>query len=127
MALLLAGLVLGDRADAQACVEAVVLTDGGCLAGAVDRDTPALLTWTSSGGAGPGWSLDLDAGYAAARLIVSSLDYDGDGVLSPAELGQDRLAFPPGTGSAAGQPGTIEALAEGAGLLRNLIERLATD
>lgn len=71
MALLLAGLVLGDRADAQACVEAVVLTDGGCLAGAVDRDTPALLTWTSSGGAGPGWSLDLDAGYAAARLIVS--------------------------------------------------------
>lgn len=67
------------------------------------------------------------AALAAARLIVSSLDYDGDGVLSPAELGQDRLAFPPGTGSAAGQPGTIEALAEGAGLLRNLIERLATE
>ncbi|MBW6400702.1 hypothetical protein KPL78_22775 [Roseomonas sp. HJA6] len=64
---------------------------------------------------------------AAARLIVSSLDYDGDGVLSVGELGQDRLVFPPAAGSPDGQPGTIEALAEGAGLLRSLIERVASE
>ena len=67
------------------------------------------------------------AALAAARLLVGSLDYDDDGRLSPAELAQDRLAFAPGTGSAQGRPGTIEALAEGAGLLRNLIERLASE
>ncbi|MEO3475599.1 hypothetical protein AAFN86_27345 [Roseomonas sp. CAU 1739] len=67
------------------------------------------------------------AALAAARLVVASLDYDGDGRLSAAELAQDRLVFPPGTGSADGQPAMIEALAEGAGLLRNLIERLATE
>ena len=64
---------------------------------------------------------------AAARLVVDSLDYDGDGRLSPAELAQDRLVFPANGGSPDGRPGTIEALAEGAGLLRNLIERMASD
>lgn len=67
------------------------------------------------------------AALAAARLAVSSLDYDNDGLLSAAELAQDRAAFPAGTGSPAGRPGTIEGLAQGAGLLRNLIERMATE
>lgn len=67
------------------------------------------------------------AALAAARLVVAGLDYDDDGRLSAAELAQDRLAFPPGAGSAAGQPVAIEALAEGAGLLRSLIERLAAE
>ncbi len=67
------------------------------------------------------------AALAAARLIVASLDYDDDGRLSPAELGQDRLVFSPDTGSAEGRPGTIETLADGAGLLRSLIERMATE
>ncbi|MBR0652596.1 hypothetical protein GXW78_23265 [Roseomonas terrae] len=67
------------------------------------------------------------AALAAARLLVASLDYDGDGRLSLAELGWDRLAFPPGTGSAEGQAGTIEALADGAGLLRSLIEQMAVE
>jgi len=67
------------------------------------------------------------AGLAAARGVVSSLDYDGDGVLSPAELAQDRLVFPPGTGSGAGRPGSIEALADGAGLLRALVERAVSE
>lgn len=53
------------------CVTALAFTDAGCLSGTVDPSAPALLTWTSSGTAGPGWSLDLQAGYAAARVIVS--------------------------------------------------------
>lgn len=65
------------------------------------------------------------AALAAARLLVESLDYDGDGRLSAAELAQDRTRFPDATGSAAGQPVAIEALATGAGLLRGLLERLA--
>jgi hypothetical protein len=67
------------------------------------------------------------AALAAARLVVGSLDYDNDGQLSAAELAQDRVAFPGGGGSPDGQPGTIEGLAEGAGLLRNLIERMAAE
>lgn len=67
------------------------------------------------------------AALAAARLVVGSLDYDDDGRLSPAELGQDRLVFARGAGSPDGRPGTIEALADGAGLLRNLIERLVSE
>jgi len=67
------------------------------------------------------------AALAAARLLVESLDYDGDGRLSAAELAQDRMRFPDATGSAAGQPVGIEALATGAGLLRGLMERLANE
>lgn len=67
------------------------------------------------------------AALAAARVLVSSLDYDGDGRLSAAELAQDRHAFPPGAGSADGRPGTVEAMADGAGLLRSLLERMLTE
>lgn len=67
------------------------------------------------------------AALAAARLLVESLDYDGDGRLSAAELAQDRTRFPDATGSAAGQPTAIEALATGAGLLRGLMDRLVNE
>ncbi|MBR0684109.1 hypothetical protein GXW74_26835 [Roseomonas eburnea] len=65
------------------------------------------------------------AALAAARLVVEGLDYDGDGRLSAVELGQDRIAYPPGVGAAGGTPLALEALGEGAGLLRALLERAA--
>lgn len=64
------------------------------------------------------------AGIVAARLLVESLDYDGDGRLSAAELGQDRVAFGAAAGTPAGRPLRIEGLAEGAGMLRGLVEGL---
>jgi hypothetical protein len=68
------------------------------------------------------------AGILAARVLVESLDYDGDGRLSAPELLQDRgvLAGPPGgpLGNAAGNPLRMEGLSEGAGLLRGLAEGL---
>ncbi|MGK7869649.1 hypothetical protein [Falsiroseomonas sp. E2-1-a20] len=68
------------------------------------------------------------AGLLAARVLVESLDYDGDGRISAAELVQDRgaLAGPPGgpLGNAAGSPLRLEGLAEGAGLVRGLAEGL---
>lgn len=62
------------------------------------------------------------AGIAAARLLVESLDYDGDGRISPAELAQDRTAFASAGGTAAGRPLRTDAVGEGAGLLRGLFE-----
>lgn len=66
------------------------------------------------------------AALAGARLLVDGLDFDGDGRLSAAELAQDRAAWPTGGGSAEGRPVALEALGEGAGLLRALLERLAS-
>jgi len=65
------------------------------------------------------------AAIAAARLMVEGLDYDGDGRLSAAEMGQDRAAFPTGAGAAAGRPMALDALADGVVLLRRLVEGLA--
>jgi hypothetical protein len=64
-------------------------------------------------------------GIVSARLLVESLDYDGDGRLSAAELLQDRgAAFARAAGTATGRPLDLEGLAEGVGLLRGLIEGL---
>jgi hypothetical protein len=64
-------------------------------------------------------------GLVAARLLVESLDYDGDGRLSVAELTQDRAAgFARAPGTTAGQPLRLEGLAEGAGMLRGLFDGL---
>ncbi len=65
------------------------------------------------------------AALAAARLLVDGLDFDDDGRLSAAELAQDRAAWPAAGGAAAGRPVALEALGEGAGMLRALLERLA--
>lgn len=69
--------------------------------------------------------VSLLAGLAAARLLVESLDYDGDGKLSAAELLQDRAPLSPGLGAAAGSLLRLEGVSEGAGLLRALLEGLA--
>ena len=52
---------------------------------------------------------------AAARTVVESLDFDGDGRLSLAELAQDRAGFGAATGTAQGQP-LIGVQGAGAGL-----------
>jgi hypothetical protein len=64
------------------------------------------------------------AGILAGRVLLESLDYDGDGRLSAAELAQDRAAFAAGAGTAAGRPLRVEGLTEGAGMLRGLFEGL---
>jgi hypothetical protein len=64
-------------------------------------------------------------GIVAARLLVESLDYDGDGRLSLEELLQDRAAgFGRATGTEGGRPLRMEGLTEGAGMLRGLLEGL---
>jgi YD repeat-containing protein len=65
------------------------------------------------------------AGILSARLLVESLDYDGDGRLSAAELTQDRAAgFARATGTPEGRPLRTDGLTEGAGMLRGLMEGL---
>jgi hypothetical protein len=64
-------------------------------------------------------------GIVAARALVESLDYDGDGRISLAELLQDRgNAFGSAMGTAEGRPLRTDGLTEGAGMLRGLIEGL---
>jgi hypothetical protein len=64
-------------------------------------------------------------GILAARALVESLDYDGDGRISLAELLQDRgPGFARAPGTAAGRPLRMEGLTEGAGMLRGLIDGL---
>jgi hypothetical protein len=65
------------------------------------------------------------AGTLAARLMLENLDYDGDGKLSAAELLQDRAAaFARAPGTAEGRPLRMDGLAEGAGMLRGLMDGL---
>lgn len=63
-------------------------------------------------------------GILAGRLVMESMDYDGDGRLSAAEIAQDSASFAANTGTAAGQPLQLEGLTEGAGMLRGLIDGL---
>ncbi len=64
-------------------------------------------------------------GILAARLLVESLDYDADGKISLAELTQDSgAAFATAIGTAHGQPLRMDGVAEGAGMLRGLMDGL---
>lgn len=64
-------------------------------------------------------------GILAARLLVESLDYDGDGRLSLEEVLQDRAGgFAGSAGTESGRPLRMEGLTEGAGMLRGLVEGL---
>ncbi|WP_376098956.1 hypothetical protein ACE7GA_09905 [Roseomonas sp. CCTCC AB2023176] len=62
-------------------------------------------------------------GLAAARVLVESLDYDGDGRLSARELAQDRASLSTG-GDPAGRPLALERVADAVGILRALVEGL---
>ena len=64
------------------------------------------------------------AGVLAARLLVESLDYDGNGRLSAAELGQDRVAFGAAHGTGAGRPLDGAQTAPGLEALRSLLSGL---
>ena len=63
-------------------------------------------------------------GILTGRALMESLDYDGDGRLTAAELAQDRARFAALLGTAAGRPLRMEGLADGAGMLRGLIDGL---
>jgi hypothetical protein len=64
-------------------------------------------------------------GILAARLLVESLDYDGDGKLSAAELMQDRgAAFARAAGTPRGRALRLDGLVDGAGMLRGLLDGL---
>jgi hypothetical protein len=64
-------------------------------------------------------------GILAARLLVESLDYDGDGRLSLEEVLQDRAGgFARAPGTESGRPLRMDGLTEGAGMLRGLVEGL---
>ncbi len=64
-------------------------------------------------------------GIVAARLLVESLDYDGDGRLSLEEVLQDRATgFGRAMGTESGRAFRLEGLTEGAGMLRGLLEGL---
>lgn len=86
------------------------------LLAAAEEAPPETLLATSGGG--------LLAGVAVARLTMESLDYDGDGKLSAAELGQDRLSFGRATGTPGGRPLRLEGLQEGVALLRGVMDGL---
>lgn len=64
------------------------------------------------------------AGLLTARLLVESLDFDGDGRLSAAELAQDRSGFGAARGTAAGAPMDIVWTAPGLAALRGLFNGL---
>jgi hypothetical protein len=65
-------------------------------------------------------------GVLAARLLIESMDYDGDGKLSATEIGLDAVNFARATGTPAGTPLRTQGLAEGAGMLRGLVDGLMT-
>ncbi|MBP0446549.1 hypothetical protein J8J14_17380 [Roseomonas sp. SSH11] len=62
-------------------------------------------------------------GVLAARVMMESLDYDGDGRLSARELLQDRGTLAT-AGEERGRPLALERLSEGAALLRGVVEGL---
>ncbi|WP_145136966.1 hypothetical protein [Roseomonas gilardii] len=151
-----AGCVPGTTA--LACAEAVVAAadvSGDRLLGPAEIARIARgLGWMIAVRAGTAGDDDLISvggpllgGLAAARVMLGSLDYDGDGRLSARELAQDRgtLAPPPAAGAgpgvlpgatagsqasspalgaAAGRPLKLDGLEQGAGLLRDLLDGL---
>jgi hypothetical protein len=89
------------------------------LLAASEDATPDAILAASGGG--------MLAGVALGRLLMESLDYDGDGRLSAVELGQDRLNFGRATGNMAGRPLRLEGLQEGVALVRGVLEGLLLD
>ncbi|MFC3126747.1 hypothetical protein ACFOD4_16910 [Pseudoroseomonas globiformis] len=109
------GDVSGDRLLSVAEIGRLIRGMTWVLA-AADGASADALAFAGAGGA--------LAGVAGARLVMESLDYDGDGRISAAELGQDRVALAPSAGDAAGQPLRLEGVQDGIALLRGLMEGL---
>jgi hypothetical protein len=109
------GDVSGDNRLSVAEIARLVRGATWLLAAAEDAPPETVL---ATGGGG------IIAGVAVARLMMESLDYDGDGKLSAAELAQDRLGFGRATGTAAGRPLRLEGLQEGVALLRGVMDGL---
>ncbi|MBR0646229.1 EF-hand domain-containing protein [Plastoroseomonas hellenica] len=65
------------------------------------------------------------AALLLARGVVESLDYDGDGRLSLAELAQDRGGLPESGGTAEGHPLPLIGLTEALGALRAVVSGAA--
>ena len=107
------GDVSGDRLLSVAEIARMVRGMTWVLAAAEDAAPEGVM---AAGGGG------LLAGVAIARFAMESLDYDGDGKLSAAELGQDRAGFARALGSEAGRPLRLEGVQEGVMLLRTLLD-----
>jgi hypothetical protein len=107
------GDVSGDRLLSVAEIARLVRGLTWVLAAAEDAAPEGVM---AAGGGG------LLAGVAIGRFAMESLDYDGDGKLSVAELGQDRAGFARALGSEAGRPLRLEGVQEGITLLRTLLD-----
>jgi hypothetical protein len=116
--LILAGDASGDRLLSIAELARLVRGMAWVLATA-EEATPERLLVAQGGG--------LVAGVATARLMMDSLDYDGDGRLSAAELAQDRAVLAAGVGSGAGTPIALDGIQDVIGLLRGLTQGLLLD
>ncbi|MFB9971378.1 hypothetical protein ACFFMP_15775 [Pseudoroseomonas cervicalis] len=114
-ALVAAGDVSGDGLLSVAEIARLVRGLTWVLAAAEDASPENVL---AAGGGG------LLAGVAIARFAMESLDYDGDGKLSAAELGQDRAGFTRALGAEAGRPLRLEGVQEGVTVLRSLLDTL---
>lgn len=112
-ALVAVGDVSGDGALGTAEIARLLRGAAWVLAAQEGGSAETLAGVTAAGAVG---------GLLAAQLMVGSLDYDGDGRLSAAELRQDRGALPVVAGDAAGRPFRTEGVADGAGFLRGLVE-----
>lgn len=112
-ALVAEGDVSGDRLLSVAEIARLVRGMTWVMAAAEDASPEGVL---AAGGGG------LLAGVAIGRFAMESLDYDGDGKLSAAELGQDRAALTRSLGAEGGRPLRLEGVQEGIGLLRGLLD-----
>lgn len=111
-ALLAAGDVSADRLLSVAELARLLRGMAWILAAAEDA-TPERLLMAGGGG--------LVVGVVTARLLMDSLDYDGDHRLSAAELAQDRGTLSAGGGAAAGTPVSLEGAQDAVALLRGLV------
>jgi YD repeat-containing protein len=122
----------GGGADTRACLAALVaqgdVTRDGMLGAAELARLARGAAWivaVQQGGSGEtlaaATGLGALAGLAAARGLLESLDYDGDGRLSAEELAQDRVAFGAAGGTPQGRPLRSELAGPGLDALRELL------